>query len=205
MDLRGAIRRRHMHRALSPAPLPTGLVADLLDVARLAPSAGNTAAVSFVLLEGDEVERYWSITLPPQRRAAFAWPTLPSAPALVLVTTEPDAYPRRYAEGDKAATGLGEGLDRWPVPFWWVDAGCVVQNLLLLATEAGLGALLFGVFEHEDAVREALGIPDGVRIVAAVALGEKLDDVREGRSSRRRRPALAEVLHRGRWSGATGR
>lgn len=199
MELRAAVESRRMLRALRPDPLPDALLLDLLDRARRAPSAGNAAAVAFVVLEGAAVARYWDVTLPEGRRASFAWPSLLSAPALVVVTTEPQAYVRRYAEDDKARSGLGHDQAAWPVPFWWVDAGCVIQNLLLLATDAGLGALLFGAFEHEAALRCALGIPEEVRIVGSVALGFPDEPGRAGRSARRARPDLAAVVHRGSW------
>lgn len=199
MELRAAVESRRMRRSLRPDALPDALLLDLLDRARRAPSAGNAAAVAFVLLEGAAVARYWDVTLPAHRRASFAWPSLLSAPALVVVTTEPRAYVRRYAEDDKASTGLGHDEAAWPVPFWWVDAGCVIQNLLLLATDAGLGALLFGAFEHEAALRGALGVPEEVRIVGTVALGLPDDPGSPGRSARRARPDLAEVVHRGSW------
>ncbi len=189
-----------MVRRFRPDPLPAGVVAELCDLARRAPSAGNTAAVHLVVLEGDEVARYWDVTLPPGAgRDRFAFPGLLAAPALVLPVTDPGAYPRRYAEDDKATTGLGSGTDAWPVPYWWVDGGMAVMTLLLGARSRGLGACLFGVFEHEPAVRAALGIPADRRLLGAIALGVPTPGDRPGRSSGRGRRRLDEVVHRGRW------
>ena len=39
----------------------------------------------------------------------------------------------RYAEEDKARTGLGAGADAWAVPYWWVDGGMAAMTLLLAA------------------------------------------------------------------------
>jgi nitroreductase len=171
MEVSDAIRRRHMVRSFAPDPVPPGEVDRLLDLARRAPSAGNTQACAFVVLEGEATARLWDITLPPERRGAFRWQGLLAAPVVVLPLVRPDAYPRRYAEADKAGTGLGEGLDAWPVPYWWVDGGMVVEALLLATTDAGLGALFYGLFDHEAAVLAALGVPDGWRSLGAVALG----------------------------------
>lgn len=172
----------------------------LLDRSRRAPSAGHTQATAFVVLDTpDAVVRYWDVTLSPEARAAFRWPGLLAAPVLVVVLCEPDAYLRRYAEPDKAATGRGAGVERWPTPYWWVDAGMVVQNLLLGAVDAGLGACFFGVFDHEAAVLATFGVPSTWRTVGTVALGHPGHDDRPGRSSRRPRPPSGEVVHRGRW------
>ncbi len=149
MDLRTAIRARHMVRAFTDQPVAPALVDELIDLARRAPSAGNTQPWQFVVLEGADTARLWDVTLPPERRAGFRWQALLSAPAVVVPVIDPDAYVERYAEGDKAATGLGEGADAWSVPYWWVDGGMAVHGLLLAAVDAGLGALFFGLFDHE--------------------------------------------------------
>lgn len=191
----GAIRRRRMVRAFSPRPLETDFVVGLLETARRAPSAGNCQAAGFVLLDSPSLTaRYWDTTLPPDRRAGFRWQRLLDAPVLVLVTSEPDCYPERYRESDKAASGL-TSLDRWPVPYWWVDAGAVVQNLLLLAVENSLGACLFGPFEHEAALMDEFGLPDGLRLVATIALGYPMAD-EPGRSAGRPRRPLNDLVIR---------
>lgn len=202
MELRRAITARRMVRNLSPEPLDGDEVDALLDLARRAPSAGNTQAVEFVVLDDPEATaRYWDTTLPVPRRTTFRWTGLLDAPTLVLVLTSPAAYVRRYGEDDKGrAATLGAEVDAWAVPYWWVDAGAVAQNLLLLATEAGLGACLFGVFDHEEAVCETFGIPADRRIVATIALGRPLDD-EPGRSRSRPRPPLEQIRFRGRYRG----
>jgi len=196
MELRAAIRRRRMVRAFDLAALDPDEVDDVLDQARRAPSAGNTQAVGFVVLDTPETRaRYWDRTLPAPRRSGFRWQQLLEAPALVLVTTRPTAYVERYAEQDKAQTGLGQAEAAWPVPYWWVDAGAVVQNLLLLAVDRGWGACLFGPFDHEPDLRTTFGLADDVRLVATVALGFPAPD-EPGRSSKRERPPKGEIIHR---------
>lgn len=199
MELRDAIVARRMVRAFEPRPVDPAVVDDLCDLARRAPSAGNTRATSFVVLEGPEqVARYWDASLPPERRATFRWPGLLTAPVLVVVVTDPEAYPRRYAEADKAATGRGTGTEAWPVPYWWVDAGAAVEHLLLGAVDAELGACLFGAFDHEPAVAAALGVPEGHRLVATIALGHPAPSA-AGRSSGRPGRPRDEVVRRGGW------
>ena len=128
-----------MVRAFRPDPVEPERLRNLLDLARRAPSAGNVQAVELLVLDTPEtVARYWDVTLAGPARASFGWPGLLRAPVLVVVATAPEAYPRRYGEDDKSATGLGVGTDAWAVPYWWVDAGAVVQNLLLAVVDAGL-------------------------------------------------------------------
>jgi nitroreductase len=199
VELHEAIRRRRMVRSFTAEAVAPALVDRLLDGARRAPSAGNTAGTAFVVLEGVETERYWEVALPGEARAGFGWPGLLRAPVLVVVTTSPAAYVARYAEPDKGTAGLGADPSAWPVPYWFVDAGMAVDRLLLGAVDAGLGACFFGLFSHERPVLEALGVPDGWRAAGTVALGRPGGDDRPGRSAGRRRPSLAEVVHRRRW------
>jgi len=188
-----------MVRAFTDAHVEPALVDHLVDLARRAPSAGHTQGWAFVVLEGaEETSRYWDVTLPAARRAGFRWPGLLEAAVLVVALVRPVAWAERYAEDDKAATGLGTGMGEWPVPYWWVDGGMAVEHLLLGAVEAGLGACFFGLFDHEAAVLEALGVPDGWRAVGAIALGHPAED-EPGRSTGRGRLPLADVLHRGGW------
>jgi nitroreductase len=199
LELADAVRRRRMVRAFTEEPLLPGTVAALVDLARRAPSAGHTQGWAFVALEGPEqTARYWDVTLPAERRATFRWPGLVAAPALVVALVRPSAWPERYAEPDKAASGLGSGNEAWAVPYWWIDGGMAVEHLLLGAVDAGLGACFFGLFGHEEAVLAELGVPDGWRALGTIALGHPAPD-EPGRSTARGRRALTDVLHEGGW------
>jgi nitroreductase len=227
------VRGRRMTRAFRPDPLDPALVDGLVDLARRAPSAGNTAGLRFLVLDGpDDVATYWETTLPADRRARFPWPGLLRAPVLVVPCVSPAAYVARYAEPDKAArraasaaerAALGAEAAAWPVPYWFVDGGMAAMTLLLAAEATGLGALFFGIFEHEGELCRRFAVAAGWRPIGTVALGWA-DDAPPSRSSsvpasvpvpvpvrepgsvaglsgsaRRGRPPLGEVLHRGRW------
>jgi nitroreductase len=121
------------------------------------------------------------------------------APVLVLPVVAPDAYAARYAEADKASTGLGGSVAAWPVPYWFVDGGMAVDAMLLAAGEEGLGAVFFGLFDRERPVLGALGVPADRRGLGVVALGHPAPDDEPGRSAGRPRRPLGEVVHRGGW------
>ena len=188
-----------MCRAFSPTPVDPAVLDRLLADALRAPSAGNSQGTELLVLVGpEETGRYWDVALPPERRAGFAWPDLPTAPVLVLVVADRGRYLDRYAEPDKAGTGLGASEDAWVTPYWWVDGGMAVHTLLLGAVDAGLGALLFGLFAREEAVRTALGVPEDRDVVGVVALGHPQHSP-PGRSAARPRRPATEVIHRGHW------
>jgi nitroreductase len=194
------VRRRRMTRAFSSQPLPVGLLEELVDLAARAPSAGKTQGWHAVVLEGAETARFWDVTLPAPRRDTFRWPRLLDAPVLLLPFADPGAYVARYAEPDKAGSGLGTGRDAWPTPYWTVDAAMAVMTLLLGAEDAGLGALFFGVFHGQAELRSMLGVPPGLELLGALALGYQVEaGDGAGRSAPRPRRQPHEIVHRGRW------
>ncbi len=189
-----------MTRAFTADPVAPSQIDELVDLASRSPSAGKTQGWHVIVLEGaDAVARYWDITLPSDKRASFRWQHLLDAPVLMIPLADPTAYVERYAEADKVRSGLGRAADAWPAPYWTIDTAMAVMTLLLAAEDRGLGALFFGVFQREAEVRAEFGIPDGLEIVGAIALGRpRLDDA-PGRSSKRPRRSADQIIHRGRW------
>lgn len=187
-----------MSRSFTDESVDPDVIDRMLDLACRGPSAGKTASLDFLVLEGEQTARYWDTTLAPERRSGFPWPHLLDAPVLIVPWVEPDAYVRRYREADKVSTGLGASEEAWEVPYWWVDGGAAAMTLLLAAEAVGLGALLFGLFEHENAVRAVFGVPDGRRAIGAIALGHAAQD-RPSVSAKRERGAFDEIVHRGGW------
>lgn len=199
-ELADVVRRRRMTRAFDPRPLPDGFVEHVVDLAARAPSAGKTQGWHLVVLEGDQTSRFWDVTLPPMRRGRFKWQGLLDAPVVMLPFADAKAYVDRYAEPDKAATGLGAGPGAWPVPYWTVDTSMSVMTILLAAEDAGIGALFFGVFKGERELRESLGVPPGLELLGAIALGRPAEGgTTAGRSASRPRRSPEEIIHRGRW------
>lgn len=202
------VRSRRMTRAFDERPLDAGIVDELTDLASRAPSAGKTQGWHLVVLEGEETKAFWDSTLPAVRRDSFRWQRLLSAPVIALPLADSKAYVDRYSEPDKVQTGLGSGAGAWPVPYWTIDASMAVMTLLLAAEDRGLGALFFGVFRGERELRQRLGIPPGLELLGAIALGYVADpsgDVERDRSlgpggsAARPRRTSRQIIHRGRW------
>lgn len=192
------VRRRRMTRHFSAQPIEPSTIDHLVDLASRAPSAGKSQGWHLIVLDGPDTAGFWDICLASERRSAFAWPTLLEAPVLIIVATDPAAYLERYSEPDKARSGLGESVDRWPAPYWTIDTAMATMTLLLAAEDLGLGALFFGIFQGEDELRRHLDIPSRIEILGAVALGHKLDG-RRGSSARRPRRGVDDIIHHRRW------
>ena len=198
MEFSETVRRRKMVRNFEDRPVPPELVDQILDNARRAPSAGHTQGFAFLVLEGPEqTQGFWDITFPPSAdRETFRYPGLFQAPVIILPLASKHAYLERYAEPDKGWFDKDE--NRWPVAYWDVDTAFATMTILLSATDAGLGALFFGVFGNVPALREQFGIPEEFEPIGAVALGWPAPDLPSPSLQRGRRP-FEDVVHRGRW------
>lgn len=202
VEFETVVRRRHMVRNYDPdRPVPPQVLDRLLDLAIRAPSAGFSQGWGFlVLTEAVDRERFWEATTDPGATPDNWLTGMRRAPALVIAHSNRDIYLERYAAPDKGWTDRAE--DRWPVPYWHIDAGFASLLVLLGAVDAGLGACFFGIPPQRIATyRGAFDVPDGYTPIGAISLGYPEPDRRSPSLRRGRRPA-SEVVHHGRWGAA---
>lgn len=203
MELDEVLRRRRMTRRFDPAPLDETILARVVGVLGHLPSAGFAQGVEALVLTAPAARRaFWEVASEASWRTGSPQaPGILAAPAVVLPVADPQAYLARYAEADKAGSGLaGMPAGAWEVPYWLVDASFAAFALLLAAEAEGLGALVFRLHAPLADVLAALGVPPGWCAVGAVALGRRaVDDRPSGSPRRRRRRPTAELVHRDRW------
>jgi nitroreductase len=201
MELDEVIRRRTMVRSFSADPVEPAVVDHILSGALRSPTAGNCQGTAWIVLEGPEqTALYFDATTDEEwRRRSTRWEGLRRAPLILLAYSSPDAYLHRYGEPDKAASGLSDGVDRWPVPYWTGDAAFGVMTALLGAVDAGLGACILGAFRGEAALSAKLGVPGGWRLFCAVALGHPDGLDHRSPSLARPGPPASQRIHRERW------
>ena len=194
------VRRRRMVRNYDPdRPVPPEVVDRLLAHAVRAPSAGFAQGWGFLVLEEPaDRARFWAATTPDGGGRERWLAGMRRAPLIVVPHANRDAYLDRYAEPDKGWTDRAE--DRWPVPYWYVDAGFAALLMLLTAVDEGLGACFFGIPpQRVGAYREAFGVPPELHPIGAVTVGYRAVDHRSPSLRRGRRP-VDDVVRRGRWS-----
>ena len=202
MELRDAIRARRMVRRCADRPLDVAVVEELLGLAHRAPSAGWSQGQAFVVVVDQDRRAAIAVAAgePDHLQRGFD-PWLSSAPVLVVPCADERAYHRRYAAPDKGGGQRGRqvGPAAWDVPYWWLDLGAAVQNLLLLATEAGLAAGFLGA-HAVDGLSDLLDLPRSVHPAGVVTLGHPpADEPPPTTSQRRGRRELSAVVHHDRW------
>ena len=188
------LSQRRMVRDFDKQPLSPDKAKALIGLARLSPRAGNTEGIRYSLLEGESIAKYWEVTLPEIARKSFPWPGLLNAPTLIIIWTSPKSYISRYAESDKERTGLGDGQQNWSTPYWWVDGGMAAMSILIAAESEKIGALFFGIFDHENALKKKFEIPEEYKAVGTIALGYAADSQRPSSSTLRKRATVDDLI-----------
>lgn len=195
MELVEAVKARRSIRGYKPIPVARDIIAQILDVARWAPSGSNTQPWEFFVLGGEVLERVKDAL--QQRFLAGAEPT----PDFPMASAQPEVYRERrvalvsalypllgFAREDRekrrewylkmmrafdapnvilVATEADAG-DSWAM----FNIGAVTQTIALVALEFGLGSCIEGALvQYPDVVREILGIPRSKKLVIGIAIG----------------------------------
>lgn len=185
-----------MVRNYGSEPVDEAALGRILEATRKAPSAGFSQGVSLVVVTDRATRRAVAGLADEAEYVAIGFdPWISAAPVQVVVCVREETYRERYREPDKLRPGEDE--QEWPVPYWWVDGGAALQNLLLAATAEGLATGFLGVHAL-DGLRDLLGIPADVAPIGIVTLGHAAPDRPSG-SLRRGWKPLDEVVHRERW------
>ncbi|MGQ4911284.1 MAG: nitroreductase family protein [Candidatus Thorarchaeota archaeon] len=175
------IVRRRSGRAFSEKPISDEKVQSILEAGRWAPSCANTQAWNFVVLKDPEVLSAAHEGL--SRGNAWA----KAAPLMVVVAAKED--------GGCGAHGL---------PYFTMDVGLAVENMLLQAVHLGLMGHPTAGWD-EAKIKQVTGIPDEYRVVTIVFFGyegsvEDLDErTREKEQAPRTRRELSEIVHWNKW------
>ncbi|MEZ2127329.1 MULTISPECIES: 5,6-dimethylbenzimidazole synthase [unclassified Sinorhizobium] len=164
--------RRDVRDQFLPDPLPDDLVNRLLQAAHNAPSVGFMQPWNFILVRDADVrERAWQAFDRANREAALMFEEerretyrslklegIRKAPLSICVTCDPD-------RGGKVVIGRTHN-PRMDV----YSTVCAIQNLWLAARAEGVGVGWVSIFHNSD-IRNILGIPERIEIVAWLCVG----------------------------------
>lgn len=195
MEFNDVLGQRRMVRNFSSKAVGHETVNRIVEAGRRAPSAGNTQGQSFIVVtDADQKKRLADLAGEALHVEQGFDPWISRAPVHILICVSEQAYRDRYAEGDK----IGADDKQWEVPYWWIDAGASMQNILLAVVNEGLAAGFLGIHAL-GGVREELGIPTEVSPIGLVTLGHPLKD---RRSSSLKRARVGQAVHWGKWADA---
>jgi nitroreductase len=150
VDVYEAISQRKSTRAFEARGVPEPILTRLLDAARLAPSASNRQEWRFVVVRDGHTRLRLS-------QAACGQGFITEAPVVLACCAETDGHVMTCGQ-----------------PCYPIDVAIAIDHITLCAAAEGLGTCWIGAF-YEDSVKEILGIPPTVRVVALLPLGYPKD------------------------------
>lgn len=148
------IYKRRSVRKYTETPVTDAQVKQIIRAGMAAPSAKNSQEWVFIVLREPEIYKTFSEV----HVNAFAMKT---AQAAILVCAD-----------------LSKEQD--PGQGWWIqDCSAAMENMLLEATDSGLGSLWLGVHPKPERIaclKEVCKLPEGIEPLGIVALGEPTKD-----------------------------
>jgi nitroreductase len=201
MDIVEAIHQRKSIRAFRSDPVPKEVLKGIMELALRAPSWANTQPWEFAIVTGKKLEEITQAFAEKAAKGAEDNPDVPrprefpdpydtrrrvvGRKVLELKGISRDDKQKRkwwllqglrlfeapcvvYIYIDRSFYQQGEGTNIWPV----FDCGLVAENIMLLATEHGLGTIAqIQAVAYPDVLRKVLEIPDSKLIVLGIAVG----------------------------------
>ena len=169
MEFTELIKERYSVRGYKHDPVEDGKLQQVLEAARLAPTAANLQPFQLIVIhtEGrkEELRRIYD-------RDWFV-----QAPLIIVACSIPS---KAWVRRDKANYGV-------------VDVAIVMDHIILAAASLGLGTCWIGAFDPQ-ATREILNLPEGVDPVVMTPLG-----CPDARSKPKERKSLEELVRYESW------
>ncbi len=148
-DMPDALKLRNSVRRYKPTPVPQEAIITVLEAARLAPSWENGQPVRYIVVKDPEVLK--DLTTPESVTLVNSW--MKNAPCVIVGVADPDK------------SGVRDGI-----PYYLVDFGASMENLMIAAASLGLGTCWIGLF-NEKRIKKILHIPSNLRVVSLTPLG----------------------------------
>ncbi|MBA7621942.1 NADH dehydrogenase [subsurface metagenome] len=146
MEMMAEILDRRSIRKFKPDPVEKEKLERVLEAGRLAPSAKNRQEWRFVVLQKKEIRE-------KIKDAAFGSESMGQAPVIIVLCTTNIDY------------RMPNGQLSYPI-----DLSFAASFMLLQAVSEGLGTCCVSTFD-EQAVRDALSVPYGMRVVLLLLIG----------------------------------
>ena len=195
VSLEQGIAERRSIRKFRAGQIPQDLLREILDLARWAPSWGNTQCWSFYAMTGTALEGFKKSNREKLAQGNAYSPDIP------MPESWPDEIKRRYGETGRLVLGSlaierSDAAGRTNfyeemaslfgatclvvgciprdvrIEYAMLDMGLVIQTICLAAHAKGIGSCIMAAsVGYPDLLRKACGIPEDVRIAMGVALG----------------------------------
>jgi len=151
MDVKEAIIKRKSVRSYQKKPVEKEKIIEVLEAARIAPSAANRQEWRFVVVTDELKREKLSMAASGQRFVG-------EAPCVIACCADTDFHKMKCGE-----------------LCYTIDVAIAIDHMTLRAVELGLGTCWIGSF-YEDEIKSVLNIPEDIKVVELLVLGYPKDD-----------------------------
>jgi nitroreductase len=173
LEIQEAISKRRSIRSFRDEDVSEETIRQLIEAGMLAPSAGNCQPWEFIIVRERSIKQKLA-------EAALGQRFVSQAPVVIVVCANIKRSTSRYGS---------RGRDLYCIQ----DTAAAIENMLLTATSKELGTCWVGAF-NEKLAKEILELPDDVRPVAIIPIGQPAEISRMPR-----RRSFDEVVHHEKW------
>ena len=178
MDFVDVVMKRRAVRRFEEGGVERDVIERIARLAQRAPSAGFSQGQRLVVVTEPDRRREVARLLGEEEYQDLGMgPWISECAAQFIPCVSEAIYHRRYQEPDKIDED-GREID-WPIPYWWVDVGATMQNVMLAAVDEGLGCGFVGTdADGWIRLKTLLGVPDEFAPIGVMPVGRPLPDVR---------------------------
>jgi len=174
MEFTDVVMKRRAVRRFEDGGVDCEVIERIARLAQRAPSAGFIQGQRLIVVTDPAARREVARICGEEWYREDFGPWISECAAQFIPCVSEAIYHRRYQEADKVDDDGAE--IEWPVPFWWVDIGATMQNIMLAAVNEDLGCGFVG--PDIEPLRAYLGIPDEFVPIGVMPVGRPLPDVR---------------------------
>jgi nitroreductase len=155
-DTMEVVKGRRSVRNYLDKDIPEDVLNEVLEAVRWTPSWANTQCWEVVVVKDALIKEKLQTTM---SKGNPGTKSIVEAPVVLGIC------------GKLQSSGYYKGQQTTKFGDWFMfDLGLATQSLCLVAHHLGLGTVITGLFDH-DKVKEILGLPEGVELVALIPLG----------------------------------
>ena len=176
MEFRDVVMKRRAVRRFEDGGVDRAVIERIARLAQRAPSAGFSQGQRLIVVTDPDRRREIAKICREDGYVEMGFgPWISECAAQFIPCVSEAIYHRRYQEPDKVDDD-GREID-WPIPYWWVDVGATMQNVMLAAVNEGLGCGFVGT-DDVPALKSALGLPDEFEPIGVMPVGIAVPDKR---------------------------
>ena len=182
------MKSRRSNRTITPTPIPSEALSDIIEAAYVAPTAENSRKVAVTLLQGEDIQAVEDATMKFLLRLAgiLMSPIVRPLTKLFLRNLYDEAaelyrFERKWREGKRPCTCNGTALLAFSTPkgydFGWQDCNLAYQNASLMAEAHGVSQIYMGLVQMafknmgRKKTEHLLYLPKNNKLYALMALG----------------------------------